>query len=273
MKQYFIEDNIIILSKQTIDIMLKEKNPSDLIGLYCFYYYTAKWQKTNIIKCSTSYVQKGLAWSKDRVIKSKKVLQKMKLIETRVRKNKEGQVTGWYIKINYIWKKESIRNQRVAQPEGGLSHRVENPDTNALSVNNLNALNVNNKTTPKGVEETPLTNNYGNKEVNQVIVANATTSKKIKGTSSKDELHLNIQDLFVSYRKKFLDKISDKPPIFQWGACERNARAPMRQLGLNKMKELLDKYFASNDDLYKSNAYSLSCFLSQKTLHKLNQLK
>jgi hypothetical protein len=148
MKQEFIEDNIIILSKQTIDMMLKQEHPSDLIGLYAFYYYTAKWQKTNIIKCSTNYVAEGLNWAKERVIKNKKVLLQLGLIENKKTKNEKGQITGWYIKLNYLWKKGTARkgiinNQRVAPPEGGLTHRVENPDTNALSVNSLNALSAN----------------------------------------------------------------------------------------------------------------------------------
>jgi len=150
MKQNFVEDNIIILSKQTIDAMLGQEHPSDLIGLYAFYYYTAKWQKTNIIKCSTGYVAKGLKWTKERVIGNKKMLMELRLIENQRTKNKKGQITGWYIKLNYLWKKETIKkkiinNQRVAQPEGGLDHRVENPDTNALSANSLNALSVNKK--------------------------------------------------------------------------------------------------------------------------------
>ena len=150
MKQNFIEDNIIILSKQTIDAMLGQEHPSDLIGLYAFYYYTAKWQKTNIIKCSTGYVAKGLNWTKEKVIGSKKILLQLGLIENKKTKNEKGQITGWYIKLNYLWKKETIKkkiinNQRVAPPEGGLDHRVENPDTNALSANSLNALSADNK--------------------------------------------------------------------------------------------------------------------------------
>jgi len=162
MKQNFVEDNIIILSKQTIDAMLKQEHPSDLIGLYAFYYYTAKWQKTNIIKCSTGYVAKGLNWTKEKVIGSKKGLSQLGLIENEKTKNEKGQITGWYIKLNYLWKKETIRkeiinNQRVASPEGGLDHRVENPDTNALSANSLNALNVNKKdATQKALRENPL---------------------------------------------------------------------------------------------------------------------
>jgi hypothetical protein len=145
MKQNFIEDNIIILSKQTIDKILKQKNPSDLIGLYCFYYYTAKWQKTNIIKCTTGYVSKGLNWTKERVINTKKELKSMGLIEDKQTKNDKGQIIGWYIKVNYIWKKETIKSQRVVEPESGFTQRVDKQDTNALSANKLNALNTNNK--------------------------------------------------------------------------------------------------------------------------------
>ncbi len=147
MKQNFIEDNIIIISKQTLDKFLEQDKPSDLIGLYIFYYYTAKWQQTNIIKCSNGYVAKGLHWRGEKVIKNKKKLISIGLIENKQTKNKKGQITGWYVKMNYIWKKENIinniknqntPNQSVVKPESG------NGRTNALIANNLNALNVNN---------------------------------------------------------------------------------------------------------------------------------
>ena len=148
MKHNFIEDNIIILSRQTMDLMLKEEYPSELIALYCFYYYTAKWQQTNAPKCTTGYVMNGLRWTKEKVIRSKKALKRLGLIEDVVRKNNKGQITGWYIKLHYIWKKENtrrvVKNQKVAEPEGGKTHPVDKPDTNALSDNNINTLNDNN---------------------------------------------------------------------------------------------------------------------------------
>ena len=144
MKQDFIENKLIIITKQTSDLFLMQKNPADLLALYWFYYYTAKWQKTNITKCSINYVEKGLNWSKEKVIKTKKGLIALDLIKNIKRKNKKGQITGWYIKIKYIWgKKKSATIQRVASPEGGFNQRVENPDTNALSSSNINALNSN----------------------------------------------------------------------------------------------------------------------------------
>ena len=47
MEQNFIENELVILSKQTLDLFLSQENCSDLISVYTFYYYTAKWQKTN----------------------------------------------------------------------------------------------------------------------------------------------------------------------------------------------------------------------------------
>ena len=44
---YNEQNEPIILSKALIDSLLKLDNPTDYIGLYAFYYYTAKWQRTN----------------------------------------------------------------------------------------------------------------------------------------------------------------------------------------------------------------------------------
>ena len=62
-----------MLSKQTLDLFLKQKNLADLIGLYCFYYYTAKWQQTNQPKATTGYAAKGLKWGIQKIQKHKKI--------------------------------------------------------------------------------------------------------------------------------------------------------------------------------------------------------
>ena len=154
-KQYhvekgYIENNIMILSKPTMDLFLKQKKPSDLISLYMFYYYTAKWQKTNQPKATTSYAAKGLKWSKDKIRRIKKKLIDLHLIEDIKSRDENNKITGWYIKLRYLWG-ENATNDVIENshpqgfPEGGKSQRVENEGTNALSVNNLNALSVNNK--------------------------------------------------------------------------------------------------------------------------------
>jgi hypothetical protein len=144
-----IADELIIIPKIIIDEFLKFKNPSELIALYSFYYYTAKWQKTNQPKCTTIYASNGLHWNKDKIIKVKNQLKAIGLVNDfkQIDQNTH-KVKGWYIKINYILKKttveESLKNHPPLFPEGGNSQRVEIEDTNALSSYNLNALSSNN---------------------------------------------------------------------------------------------------------------------------------
>lgn len=162
----FIENELVILTKQTLDIFLKQDNPADLIALYTFYYYTAKWQCTNQPKCTTEYAAKGLGWGVQKVRKVKKQLIEFGLIED-VRKvdEKTKKTTGHFIKMNYIFKKETLEKSHSVQdqpeshpvqnPPGGnkteknakttltVSHRVAHNTPNALSTNNINALSTN----------------------------------------------------------------------------------------------------------------------------------
>lgn len=77
----FIENELIILTKQTLDIFLKQENPDELIALYTFYYYTAKWQATNQPKCTTDYTAGALNWNRNKVCRVKKQLINFGLIE------------------------------------------------------------------------------------------------------------------------------------------------------------------------------------------------
>lgn len=144
MEQNFIENNIMMLSKQTMDLFLEHKNPDNLISLYMFYYYTAKWQKTNQPKCTTSYAAKGLKKSEGWIRENKKVLIDLGLIEDFKRKGDNGKIEGWYIRLNYIWKNETVKNHTDEKPQCGENHSVENKTPNALNVNKVNALNANN---------------------------------------------------------------------------------------------------------------------------------
>ncbi len=148
-------DHLISITKATIDKFLKTKDPNDCIGLYTFYYYTARWQKTNQIRCSVKYASKGLKISEARIREAKKKLKKLLLIED-IKKidQKTKKIEGWYIKINHIFKKETINPtlsdfHRVEKHKGGESHPLGFPQsgkkgTNTLSTNRLNTLSTNN---------------------------------------------------------------------------------------------------------------------------------
>lgn len=121
MVQNFIENELVILTKATIDVFLKQENSAELIALYTFYYYTAKWQKTNQPKCTTDYVSKGLNWNRHKVIKIKKKLIELGLIEDkRVVDETTKKVKGYYIKLNYKF------NQKT---EEEITQSAQNPPT------------------------------------------------------------------------------------------------------------------------------------------------
>ena len=138
--QYSINEEPIVISKPTLDIFLKQDNPGDLIALYTFYYYTAKWQKTNQPKSTTYYTAKGLGWSEDRVRKRKNTLKQLKLIEDIQTYGEGNKITGHYIHVNFIWSKEKIHPHGF--PHCGAGHTVESSEGNALSANTINALST-----------------------------------------------------------------------------------------------------------------------------------
>jgi hypothetical protein len=148
MVEYEVNQEPIVLSKGLIDLLLKQDKPSDLIALYTFYYYTAKWQKTNQPKSTTSYTSKGLNWTEEKVQKNKKILKQLGLVEDLRRTDDQGKVTGHYIKVNFIW---SHRKNQTLEKQGGgekttprKNHPLVGPGINALSNNIRNALNNNN---------------------------------------------------------------------------------------------------------------------------------
>ena len=144
----FIENNLLILSKQTFEIFLNQEYPADVMSLYLFYYYTAKWQETNRIKATTGYAAKGLKWPEARVRQAKKCLIALGIIEDITQKDEISKlVVGWYIKVKYIWNIHP--NEFVSMDEKTTLtkiHSVENHKTNALFINNINALDKDIKT-------------------------------------------------------------------------------------------------------------------------------
>jgi len=97
------------------------------------------------------------------------------------------------------------------------------------------------------------------------------TNLKKDDKISNNILHRQVMDLFNYYKDEFLVKISDTPPMFNAKQCEKLARPHIKVLGIERMKELIDVYLDSYDRFFKDNAFSLSCFLSTKIIHRLNQ--
>gem|GEM_PF-2797081 len=146
----------LVTSKITFDIFLKQENPAELIALYHFYYYTSKWQQTTTVKATTNYISSGLHWTTKKVIRIKKKLVELGFIED-VQKRDEatGRIVSHYIKINFLWGEV----HPVDLPQGGLDHRVDFDQTNALLTGNLNNIGINTNIDNKGNFINKISNN------------------------------------------------------------------------------------------------------------------
>lgn len=148
--QDFIEDSLVIMTKSTMDAFLATDNYVELVSLYSFYYYTAKWQKTNQPKCTTEYVSKALGWNIVKVRKFKKMLADMGLIEDVVAKDNSGRVSGHYIKIKYVVSSKKVSDisaeiHPTKKPRGGNESPVVNLGDKCLKNKYNKCLKKNNK--------------------------------------------------------------------------------------------------------------------------------
>lgn len=133
-----------VISKPLSDLLLKQKKPAELIALYWFYYYTAKWQQTNQPKATNSYVAKALHWSSARVGKLGRELEGLGLIKKIMAVDPETKlISGHYVRVNFIWdgNKQPYIKKTILKED----HSMVNQGINALSSNRSNALSSNNK--------------------------------------------------------------------------------------------------------------------------------
>lgn len=95
-----VSQELFILNQITVEKLFELG--ADVFTLYAFYYKTAKWQKTTCVWANNEYVMKKLGWGRDKVIKTKKILQDCNfIVQTRILNN-QGKVVSWNIKLNYI---------------------------------------------------------------------------------------------------------------------------------------------------------------------------
>lgn len=146
-----IEDEIVLVTTRTLHRLFQYASGADAVALYDFYGYTAKWQKTNQPKATDKFCRKGLGWGKVRFARAKKILLKEGLIQ-RIMIRQDGRIKGWYIKINYLWKKEKaekiqsiLMKKEIEENKNAENHQEEkqeheNEETNAsCSLNNTSA--------------------------------------------------------------------------------------------------------------------------------------
>lgn len=101
--KYYSLDELIIIPKSISDKLLEQPDPSMLIALYWFYYYTSKWQGNTQVRATTSYVSKGLKLHERTVQKYKKILKELGLVEDKTHKSSDGKINGHYVYVKNVW--------------------------------------------------------------------------------------------------------------------------------------------------------------------------
>lgn len=92
-------------------------------------------------------------------------------------------------------------------------------------------------------------------------------SKSIPSTYIPEDLQ------FINfYKSLYKEKITPNGAIVDWGVSRKLTRRALKFFSLDELKKLLHYYFKSDDPLYRQNVWSITCFLSIKTLNKLNAL-
>jgi len=123
-----------VISKQLSDLILKQEHPAELMALYWFYYYTAKWQRTDQPKATNLYVAKALRWSSRRVGTIGNKLEDLGLIKKVAYWSPEKKhIVGHFVKVLFLWdtgKATLTKSNSVAKP---TSNAYQNK-------NNINAL-------------------------------------------------------------------------------------------------------------------------------------
>lgn len=148
---YNEQEEPIVLSKALFDLLLKQEHFSELLALYSFYYYTAKWQRTNTPKAINSYVSNALGWSENKVTMYKTKLIQLNLIENYLRKDESNnKIRGHYIKVNFVWSRNSISDLHDSSTSQ-KTHTVE-------ILGGINALNSTNKRNALSTNKTSLEN-------------------------------------------------------------------------------------------------------------------
>lgn len=216
-----IADNLLIINKQTIDILFSLENGSDCVALYVFYYKTAKWQKTMSIKATDEYIKKSLKWGIDRIKKAKNILKDNGLIKVTKKTDEKGIITGWYVELSYMVEKHIQNTQcpQVAESTSGFQ------ETNAC--NNINEMLNNNN-------------------------INANKESIINNTKEKTDEE-NIYDYYYKQAIKFDYAKRKSDPN---GTTLTHIKKHLKEHSIEEIKMTIDRYFkVINDKDYFFNTY------------------
>ncbi len=92
-------------------------NYTEVIGLYFFYYRTARWQKSHTLRLDMKSTEKGSGLSRDKITRVRKQLIKFGAIKIIKPKNKKGAFVGTYTQVMFHWKEMYAPEKPKQEPE------------------------------------------------------------------------------------------------------------------------------------------------------------
>lgn len=136
-----------------------------------------------------------------------------------------------------------------------------------INTNTINTISVS-KETPKQLTS----KNMNNQQLNDGdIVYEDENEEYRKPLKEKAEQKKQVDEFFEYYLAEYEKKISSQLPDIDKRSPKfrKMVATKIKFYSFDKLKELLDKYFDSNDKFFVDNIYSLNVFLATDTLNKL----
>lgn len=133
MNKIALEQELCITTLKTLTALFSEKQWANAVALYFFYYKQCKLQDTDTTRTTNNFIKKWLWWGIDKVIETKKILQKYNLIETVRTREKSWHIWKSYIKLKYYhntWQPTLVDNS----PHSDFT-TLGSQDTNAYITN------------------------------------------------------------------------------------------------------------------------------------------
>ncbi|MCM8831067.1 MAG: hypothetical protein NC918_02610 [Candidatus Omnitrophica bacterium] len=264
-----IANELIVVNKTTIDRILScGENQGELLALYMFYYYTAKWQKTNKIKCTLNYASKGLGWGVSKVKKYKKKLKELNLITNEKRVDENNRIAGHYVLVKYVLEipeGEEPEDEKPSGPEDKKRpsgrKKSENKKTPYKSSEKSDSVEKTPEVVfpPAGKTTTNAYNNYINALDNYKNAYNNYNSYgQSKDCPLGNEKKFNAYLYFLTkyeqyYRQKYVSNNNGKEA--------RLCKLLAEKLGEEKYRQAVDYFITQyRDDFCKKNGFNIVSF-------------
>jgi hypothetical protein len=99
----------VAITKETLEVILKSEagDRPDMIAVWIFYAYTARWQKTDKAHATVAYIAKGTGMTETRVRKARAALLELRLIED-VQSRNGQRVGGWFVKVRHLARSSTL---------------------------------------------------------------------------------------------------------------------------------------------------------------------